>query len=183
MSAPEALTGLHEALVADGGLLADVAVAPADGAGELGRTVARGPRAAADPAAYALVVEAIREGYLLHYGDGATGPRVVRTDDRDLALLAGDRLYALGLGRLAQLGDVAAVEALAQLIGLSAQARAADDEDLAEAVWTAGVVQVGWGDDAALAGAREQARSGDPSAARALRDAARDAAPDVAPPR
>ena len=58
-----------------------------------------------------------------------------------------------------------------------------DDEDLAEAVWTAGVVQVGWGDDPALAGAREQARSGDPSAAHALRNAAHDAAPDVAPPR
>ena len=43
------------------------------------------------------MVEAVREGYLLHYGDG----RVVRGADPDLALLAGDYLYALGLERLA----------------------------------------------------------------------------------
>ena len=59
-----------------------------------------------------LLVEAIREGYLLHYGEG----RVLRPDDPDLALLAGDRLYALGLARLAELGDLEAVAALADVI-------------------------------------------------------------------
>src|SRR4051812_40344950 len=64
-----------------------------------------GPRAAAAPGEYALVFEAIREGYLLHYGE----PRLLAGHDDDLALLAGDYLYALGLGRLAALGDTATV--------------------------------------------------------------------------
>ncbi len=48
----------------------------------------------------ALAVEAVREGYELHDGGG----RVVATEDADLALLAGDRLYALGLAELAAAG-------------------------------------------------------------------------------
>jgi len=79
----------------------------------------------------ALVVEAIREGYLLHYGEG----RVVRTGDADLALLAGDRLYALGLERLAALGDLDAVADLADLISESAQAHAEGDPARADAIW------------------------------------------------
>ena len=42
------------------------------------------------------MVEAVREGYLLHYGE----PRLLVGADADLALLAGDYLYALGLERL-----------------------------------------------------------------------------------
>jgi hypothetical protein len=80
------------------------------------------------------IVEAIREGYLQHYGAG----RVVRPEDPDLALLAGDRLYALGLERLAALGDLAAVAELADIISLSAQAHAEDDPGRAKAVWEAG---------------------------------------------
>ena len=68
----------------------------------------------------ALLVEAIREGYLLHYAAG----RVVRPEDPDLSLLAGDRLYALGLARLAELGDLEAVGELADVISLAAQAHA-----------------------------------------------------------
>ncbi len=164
------LAALHAHLAAEGGLIAAALVPspPADG-DALGRRVAAGPRAAADPAAYALVVEAIREGYLLHYG----AARVVRTEDVDLALLAGDRLYALGLDRLAALGDVAAIDALAGVIADCARAQAAGDTDLAEAVWEAGVVQVGWGDGAGLREARSRVHSGDPSAASALRTAAR----------
>lgn len=163
------LTALHAVLAAEGGLLADslVATPPGTPTGHAEQVVA-GPRTAADPAAYALVVDAIREGYLLHYGTA----RVVATGDADLALLAGDRLYALGLERLAALGDLAAVDALAGVIALSAQAQAAGDSDLAEAVWEAGVTQVGWGDDPALDAARTRAHSGDPSAASALRSAA-----------
>ena len=86
------------------------------------------------PDDYALVMEAVREGYLLHYGEG----RVISTDDPDLALLAGDRLYALGLERLAALGDLAAVIELADMISLSAQAHAEDDPERAAAVWEAG---------------------------------------------
>src|SRR5215217_526554 len=66
-----------------------------------GLLTALGPRAAAAPGEYALVVETVREGYLLHYGE----PRLLRGHDADLALLAGDYLYALGIERLARLGD------------------------------------------------------------------------------
>ena len=65
----------------------------------LGPLAALGPEAAAEPQAYALVVESIREGYELHYGT----PRILSGQDEDLALLAGDYLYALGLERLAAL--------------------------------------------------------------------------------
>jgi hypothetical protein len=78
------------------------------------------------------IVEAVREGYLLHYDEG----RIVRPDaDPDLALLAGDRLYALGLERLAQAGDLAAVVALAELIADCAVARAVGDRERAESAW------------------------------------------------
>ena len=47
------------------------------------------------------------------------------------------------------------------------------DEDLAEAVWEAGAVAVGWGATPAHMAAKALARTGDPSAAEALRAAAR----------
>ncbi len=77
-----------------------------------GPLAASGPRAVAAPGEYALVVEAVREGYLLHYGE----PRVLAGHDADLGLLAGDYLYALGIERLAALGDALAVHELADLI-------------------------------------------------------------------
>jgi hypothetical protein len=43
------------------------------------------------------VLEAVYEGYLLHYGTS----RLFEGMDDDLRLLAGDALYALGLARLA----------------------------------------------------------------------------------
>ena len=43
--------------------------------------------------------------------------------DADLRLLAGDALYALGLSRLAEAGDLEAVAELADLISLSALRR------------------------------------------------------------
>jgi hypothetical protein len=123
-----------------GGLLADT-VAPSDGAGPYGAAVAAGRRAAGREEDYALLVEAIHEGYLLHYGSG----RVVRPEDPDLSLLAGDRLYALGLARLAELGDLDAVAELADVISLAAQAHAEGDPERAAAVWDAGVRAVGGG--------------------------------------
>lgn len=86
----------------------------------LGVLAASGARTAAAPGGYALVVEAVREGYLLHYR-AELGARVVVGVDGDLALLAGDYLYALGLERLAALGDLAAVRELSDLISLAAQ--------------------------------------------------------------
>jgi hypothetical protein len=136
----ETLNRLADEIRGGGGLLAH-AVTPASSDGALGDVAAAGNRAAGQEAAYALLVEAIREGYLLHYASG----RVVRPDDPDLSLLAGDRLYALGLARLAELGDLEAVGELADVISLAAQAHAEDDPDRATAVWEAGVRVVGSG--------------------------------------
>jgi hypothetical protein len=79
------------------------------------------------------VLEAVYEGYLLHYGD----PRLFRGMDPDLRLLAGDALYALGLARLAESGDLPAVAELSDLISRSAQAHAEGRGDTAEALWDA----------------------------------------------
>jgi hypothetical protein len=135
----------------------------------LGALAASGPRAEGRREDLAFVVEAVREGYLVHYGAG----RLLRDDDRDLILLAGDHLYALGLARLAALGDLAAVAELADVISLGAQAHAEGRADLAEAAWAAGAAAIGWGADDALRAAKDAARAGDPAAAGALRVAAR----------
>lgn len=168
------------ALVRDeGGLLADALYATPRGTTPHGDVVAHGPRAAGHAADLPLVVEAVREGYLLHYSAG----RILGRDDDDLALLAGDRLYALGLERLAAAGDVDAVRALADVIALSAQAQARGDEELADAVWAAGCAEVGWGPATALDEAKEAARAGDSRAAQLLRAAARQVTGDLAPAR
>jgi len=166
-----------------GGLLAGAA-APA-GSSRLaaptphGDVASAGPRAARDPARYALLVEAIREGYLLHYGEG----RVVAPDDPDLALLAGGQLYAIGLAELAALGDLEAVAELTDVISLAAAAQAVADEALAEAVWDAGAVAVGWGGSPPHDAAKRAARVGERGAADGLQAAARHARGNVAHPR
>lgn len=104
-----------------------------------GLLASQGPNAAGAPGEYALVVEAVREGYLLHYG----APRLLRGHDEDLALLAGDYLYALGLQRLAGLGDAAAVALLAELIARSAQLHAEGREDQAPELWRAAALAIG----------------------------------------
>jgi hypothetical protein len=77
------------------------------------------------------VLEAVYEGYLLHYGE----PRAFSGMDRDLCLLAGDALYALGLSRLAETGDLEAVALLSDLISATAQAQAEGRANDAEALW------------------------------------------------
>jgi hypothetical protein len=79
------------------------------------------------------VLEAVYEGYLLHYGE----PRLFAGMDGDLRLLAGDALYALGLARLAESGDLPAVAELSDLITRSAQAHAEGRGAEAEALWDA----------------------------------------------
>ena len=77
------------------------------------------------------VLEAVYEGYLMHYGE----PRAFSGMDPDLRLLAGDALYALGLSRLAEAGDLEAVAILSDLISDSAQAQAEGRAADAEALW------------------------------------------------
>jgi hypothetical protein len=167
------LRALAGALATEGGLL-EGAVRPPDPAPATphGDAAAAGPRARGQEAAYAEIVEAVREGHLVHTNGGSTG-RFVTTDDEDLALLVGDRLYALGLSRLAELGDLDAVRELADVIVLGAQAHATGQADLAEAAWEAGATAVGHGPSEALVAAKNAARAGDPSAPSALRAAAR----------
>jgi hypothetical protein len=81
---------------------------------------------------FALGVETIYEGYLLHYGR----PRLFAPADEDTTLLLGDYLYAHGLVRVAATGSVDAVYDLAELISLCAQARA-NGGDGDWAVWAA----------------------------------------------
>jgi len=103
---------------------------------------------------YALGLETIYEGYLLHYGT----PRLFAPADGDTALLLGDYLYAHGLVRVAEAGTVEAVADLAALISRCAQLRAdglpGDGEAWAATASTLGEgaeARIEWsGDDAEL---------------------------------
>lgn len=77
-------------------------------------------------------IEAVHEGYLLHYGE----PRAFAGMDDDLRLLAGDALYALGLSRVADRGDLEAVAELSDLITAAARAHAEGLPDRAAALWS-----------------------------------------------
>jgi hypothetical protein len=135
----------------------------------LGMLAAAGARAGADPGAYALLTESIREGYLLHYAQ----PRILAGLDSDLALLAGDYLYALGLERLAALGDLEAVRELSDLISLCAQLHAESRAPgLIGPLWLASVLVVGCGSDAGHDRAKQAVRDGDPRADAELHSAA-----------
>jgi hypothetical protein len=72
------------------------------------------------PDEHRLGLETIYEGYLVHYGRS----RLFAPPDRDTALLLGDYLYAHGLVRIAETGDVKAVADLAELISRCAHLRA-----------------------------------------------------------
>ena len=106
---------------------ADPALAP------YGRSDGRAPRFFGLAPTRAFVLEAVYEGYLMHYGS----PRLFSGMDPDLRLLAGDALYALGLSRLAEAGDLEAVAELSDLISESAQAHAEGRAGEAEALWDA----------------------------------------------
>jgi hypothetical protein len=87
---------------------------------------------------FAVGIESIYEGYLLHYGR----PRLFAPADGDTALLLGDYLYAHGLVRIEEVGTVDAVNDLAELIALCAYLRA---EGIAGdgAVWAATATALG----------------------------------------
>ena len=90
------------------------------------------------PERFALGVETIYEGYLVHYGR----PRLFAPPDVDVALLLGDYLYAHGLVRIAATGDLDAVAALAELISTCAALRA-DGEPGDGGAWVACVRRLG----------------------------------------
>jgi hypothetical protein len=157
-----ALEFLRAALAEEGeGPPGAVAAAPEP----FGLLAASGPRAAGDQAAYSYVFESVLEGYLLHYGR----PRLLDGEDPDLHLLAGDLAYALGLARLAELGDLDAVAELGDLISLCAQVhiegRAGEDPDvdsLPAALWVLAALAVGTGAWPGHAEVKEAVRGGDP---------------------
>lgn len=174
--ASAALRELAAILREEGSVISPHVGEPGAARPSLGMLAAAGQRAAADRGSYALVIEAVREGYLLHYEDG----RVVAGADRDLALLAGDYLYALGLERLASLGDLAAVRELSDLISLAAQVHDASRSGArarreAAALWLATATAIAVDPDA-HATAKARLRAGAADAERALLAAAADAA-------
>jgi hypothetical protein len=115
----------------EGGLLADVLHSEPRSGDPLLASVPAGP--------YALTLAAVREGYLLHY---AQGNIVDAAADPDLALLGGDRLYALALAELARLGDLDAVAALAELISDCARAQSDSEPARAAVAWERAVAAV-----------------------------------------
>jgi hypothetical protein len=166
--AEPALARLRALLLQEGGLMSGLVLA--DGLPERSvqgpaQVVASGPRAAGSRAEYELLVETIYEGYLLHYHT----PRVVQAREPDLGLLAGDRLYALGLARLVKLGDIEGVAELADVITLSALAHGGGRPELADQVWIAGARALGWGSTPGYEQAKALVRSGVPEALEALR--------------
>jgi hypothetical protein len=106
---------------------------------------------------FALGLETIYEGYLVHYGTS----RLFSPADQDTALLLGDYLYAHGLVRIAACGNVDAVADLSELISLCSQLRAEDaggDGPLWAA--TAAILGAGQGLDAPRAALRLRADAG-----------------------
>jgi hypothetical protein len=171
-----ALARLHALVAAEGEPLAGELLECARSGGEplLGAIAAGGPRAVAAPGEYELLVETIYEGYLLHYGVS----RLLADGDADLALLAGDRLYALGLERLVALGDLDAVRELADVISLCALLVGRGEGESCEPLWRAGARAVGWGAGEGYRRAKALARAGDAAAHAAL--VALDAPPALA---
>ncbi len=158
------LERLRLVVIAEGEPIAAVLRATPEGPHGPGRLAAAGPRAGVDPAEYELLVEAIYEGYLLHYARS----RLIETEDPNLALLAGDRLYALGLERLVALGDVAAVHELADVISLCALLHSRGEGGTCGALWSAAARAVGFGGSAEFERVKALLRIGDPEGACAL---------------
>jgi len=156
LHASAALAALADELREEGPVIAPH-VAESDASPALGLLVAAGPRCAEAPAAYAAVIESVREGYLLHYGE----PRLLAALDPDLRLLIGDHLYARGIERLVALGDTLAVRELSDVISLSAQLDAGSipSEATREAVWLAATVAIATGPDPAHEDAKSTLRA------------------------
>jgi hypothetical protein len=177
VDARDTLERLREVLAGQGEALAPALAAPGAAAvvGPLALACAtdrpHGPE-------LALVLESVLEGYLLHYGQA----RLVDTPDDDLRLLAGDHLYAVGLSRLAHLGDLDAVRALADLITLCARAHAdagaheGAPGERSAALWLLTTLAVAGGPWPGYGSSIEAARSGTAATNELLSEAHRHAA-------
>jgi hypothetical protein len=143
LAGDEALRQLAARIAEEGPPLTVVGEPPTVGPA-FGRLAAAGPRTAANPGRYAFVVEAVREGYLCHYETS----RVLDDPDPDLALLAGDLFYAIGISALSELDDIESVRLLSDLIGVSAELRSGGRRIEAESMWIAGVMALSCGSDA-----------------------------------
>ena len=173
----ETLAQLRDLIAAEGGELA-AALLDEGGAESFGQAVAASDRCRAHAGEYALLIESILEGYLVHYAR----PRLIAPPDRDLRLLAGDYLYALGLSRLAVLGDLDAVGELADLIALCAQAHAGPEPPAAnqmEAIWALGATGVAGGPWPRGTAAKRDLRARRPGSAAAALEAALDRAAEL----
>jgi hypothetical protein len=102
----------------------------------------------ADDPDRAFVVEAVHEGWLMHYDS----PRAFTRMDADLRLLGGDALYALGLARLAARGDLEAGAELAVQLSLCARAVAEGRQEWAQELWRASVEALAEGPGAPTSG-------------------------------
>lgn len=165
MSPGSALVALSGRVAAEGEPLSRHVVAPA-GPPVLGELAAAGPRTAGAGREYSFVVEAVREGYLCHYGT----PRVLEGPDSDLRLLAGDLFYAIGISGLAALDDPESVGILSDLIRVAAGFRAAGEGDRAEALWLAQILALACGIDPARTALVEALRRSEPGSLEALNE-------------
>jgi hypothetical protein len=155
VSAADALAALAAELRAQGAPIAPHVVSCAEQP-TLGLLAAEGRESAG--AQYALIVEAVREGYLLHYGE----PRLLAGYDADLALLAGDFLYALAIERLCALGDAEAIAELADLISLCAQLQSEGRAGSADQLWRASARTIGAGPSGSHEAFKRRLRAGEP---------------------
>jgi hypothetical protein len=172
----EALAQLRDLVAAEGGELA-AALATEPATEVFGPLVAASARCRERAGAYALLIESILEGYLVHY----QRPRLIEPPDADLRLLAGDYLYALGLARLAALGDLPAVCELADVIALCGQAHAGEQQaqDAPRAIWALGALGVAGGRWDEGDGAKQRLREERPDAPAAALEAALRRAADL----
>jgi hypothetical protein len=165
LSGSAALERLSERIAGEGEPLAVVSdrsgISPA-----MGELAAAGERRSGDPGEYAYVVEAVYEGYLCHYGRS----RLLADPDRDLALLAGDLFYAIGISGLAGLGDPESVGILSDLIRVAAELAAAGETASAEAVWLAQLIALTGGPDEPQRGLVLALKKGEPGAVDALNE-------------
>ena len=106
---------------------------------------------------FAVGLETIYEGYLLHYGR----PRLFAPRDADEKILVGDYLYAHGLVHIAALGDTVVVRNLAELLSLCGELRAEEARGDGPA-WAATVALLDVADERLEVARRALRYAGDP---------------------